>query len=94
MLGTQVANSRTTSRGAEPVATPLRLGPVSLTVNLGAPQEVETEPGQLPDGTPVTYPRDRADCWNAFPLCLMRGASPQVESIGDTIQEGFRPIRP
>ena len=93
MLGTQVANSRTTPRGAEPIATPLYLGPVVLTVNLGAPQQVETERGQLPDGTPVLFPRDRPDCWDAFPLCLMRGADPQVESIGDGIQDGFRPIR-
>lgn len=92
MLGTQVANSRITPRGAEPIPTPLQIGSFSITVKLGDPQKVETEKGQLPDGTPVLFPRDRADCWNAFPLCLMRGADPQVERIGDEIQDGFKPI--
>lgn len=93
MVASNVLNSRLAPRGNPPEATTLTWGPISIDVALGPVPEAVTSPGELRDGTPITF-GSNGWCWNEFPLCVLEGGAQDVYRLGPSISDGFAWGRP
>lgn len=87
---TNIRNGRLEPRGRPAEATVKPFLGLGVELNLGAPNEVVTTPGQLADGTPVVYPAQGENCYMVFPLCLLPGGGASVQLRGTSIDQGFR----
>ncbi len=88
-MTTQVLNGRYLPRGGATEAVPINFGPVSVSVYLAPPPTPEAISGTLGDGTPILYPAVGGNCYDIFPMCLLRGSGGNVRSLGDAISDGF-----
>ena len=88
-MTTQVLNGRYLPRGGAPQAVPIHFGPISVSVHLTPPPTPEAISGTLGDGTPILFPAVGGNCYDIFPMCLLRGSGGNVRSLGDDISDGF-----
>ena len=69
-------------------------GPLNWTWQLAPVKSVQVRAVSLTDGSPSLEPIEGLQCWEAFPVCRMPGASPLIERRGPEVGDGFRPVAP
>lgn len=89
MMATQVLNGRLFPRGGEAEPEQWTIGPIAIAIHLAPPPTPGVVKGELGDGTPIVFPSGGGNCYDIFPLCLIPGTGGDVESLGDSITDGF-----